>query len=68
MTSSAGKGDVYRLVDRKKWDINYDAIYNPPKCLKCRRRMVQWMVGQDMFYCKNLKCSEFSKRKGRDEV
>lgn len=28
---SAGKGDKYRPVDRKKWDENYDRIFGKKK-------------------------------------
>ena len=68
MSADAGKGDTYRPVDRMKYGINYNAIYDPPKCSKCGKRMVQWMVGQDIFFCRNLNCSEFSKKKNRSEV
>lgn len=54
-----GKGSVYRPYDPKTWYINYSAIYNPPHCEECGKLMRQWMVGHDVFYCKNKECKLF---------
>jgi len=66
--SSVGKGDTYRPVNQEKYEINYNAIFNPPLCSECKEKMVQWLVGFDRFYCRNLRCSEFSKVKDREKV
>ena len=57
--SDAGKGDFPRPVDVEKYRINYDAIYNPPKCSSCKQPCKQWLVGHDKFYCTNRKCEKF---------
>lgn len=68
MSNGVGKGDKPRPVDPEKYGINYDAIYHPPKCPSCGWKMKQWMIGIDKFYCKNLKCTEFSEVKDRSKV
>lgn len=68
MPFEAGKGDTYRPVDQRKYSINFDAIYHPPKCPVCSKKMVQWIVGLDKFYCRNKGCSEFAKVKERSEI
>lgn len=58
--SDAGKGCWYRPVDAEKYEINWNAIYNPPKCEYCKQPMRQWMSGHKIFYCKNKECEFFT--------
>jgi len=34
MNNEAGKGDRYRIVDREKWDRNYDRIFKKKNNLR----------------------------------
>jgi len=57
----AGKGDTYRPVNKDKYDVNYEAIFNPPVCEKCRKPMKQYRIGKRIFYCSNERCERFEK-------
>jgi len=52
---SAGKGSKYRLVNKKQYDKNYDAIFNKPKKKK-------------LYQTKHTLCYELYEKGGADAV
>ena len=56
VNNEAGKGDTYRQVDLKKYDTNYEAIFNSPCCEACGEHLAQLQLGTATFFCGNPKC------------
>lgn len=55
--SEAGKGSVYRSVDRAKYEYNYDRIFNKiPDCPICGESLDKW---GGICVCTNKKCDGF---------
>jgi len=61
-----GKGDNYRPVDTEKYEINWNFIYNPPKCELCGKPLRQWMVGLATGYCVNKECNNYLEKIERE--
>lgn len=56
MSNEAGKGSRYRLVDRARYEYNYDNIFNP-ECPLCGEHLDKW---RGKYVCQNVKCQGFN--------